>query len=264
MIANCVSEENQFFEEWVLYNDVARLHQCGIDVRAAAREYGNSGASLPLGERELTEIERLHGGRPPERYPAATGTGFDVDHFVRALFQDTYNRRDLSAIDRAYVPNVRWHGGSLREGYGRADVRKFARGLMATFPDLGLHVDEVYWMGNEAEGFSVSVRWTRSAPTAGTACTARRPAAACICGASTSSTSATAASSSSGRCSTSSTCWGSCCATETRGAAPERPDGTLSCRTPQPGGRGRAGARRTGIPRPRRRRASSRRRRAGP
>ena len=28
-----------------------------------------SGASLPLGERELTEIERLRGGRKPERYP---------------------------------------------------------------------------------------------------------------------------------------------------------------------------------------------------
>ena len=139
------------------------------DHATAAREYGNSGASLPLGERELTEIERLQGGRPPGRYPAAAGTGFDVDHFVRALFQDTYNRRDLSAIDRAYVPNVRWHGGSLREGYGRADVRRFARGLMATFPDLGLHVDEVYWMGNEAEGFSVSVRWTVSqATSAGT------------------------------------------------------------------------------------------------
>jgi predicted ester cyclase len=160
VIANCVSEENQIFEEWVLYNDVARLHQCGIDVRAAAREYGNSGASLPLGERELTEVERLQGGRAPQRYPASSTRGFDVDHFVRALFQDTYNRRDLSAIDRAYVPTVRWHGGSLREGYGRADVRKMARALMATFPDLGLHVDEVYWMGNEADGFSVSVRWT--------------------------------------------------------------------------------------------------------
>jgi predicted ester cyclase len=161
VIANCVSEENQFFEEWVLYNDVARLHQVGIDVRAAARVYGNEGLSLPLGERELTEIERLRGGRIPERYPATDSrAGFDVDHYVRALFHDTYNRRDLSAIDRAYVPNVRWHGGSLREGYGRADVRKMARSLMATFPDLGLHVDEVYWMGNEAEGFSVSVRWT--------------------------------------------------------------------------------------------------------
>jgi predicted ester cyclase len=35
-----------------------------------------------------------------------------------------------------------------------------ARGLMSTFPDLGVHVDDVYWMGNPAEGFSVSVRWS--------------------------------------------------------------------------------------------------------
>jgi predicted ester cyclase len=161
VIANCVSEENQFFEEWVLYNTGARLQQCGIDVRAAARRYGNDGLSQPLSERQLTEVERLEGGRIPERYPApAMRSGFDVEHFVRALFHETYNRRDLSAIDRAYAKNVRWHAASNREGYGRADVRAMARGLMATFPDLGLQVDEVYWMGNEAEGFSVSVRWT--------------------------------------------------------------------------------------------------------
>ena len=76
------------------------------------------------------------------------------------LFHDTYNRRDLSAIDRAYATTVRWHGGSLRKATRRADVRKMARALMATFPDLGLHVDEVYWMGDESQGLSVSVRWT--------------------------------------------------------------------------------------------------------
>jgi predicted ester cyclase len=161
VIANCVSEENQFFEEWVLYNTGARLQQCGIDVRAAARRYGDEGLSRPISERQLGEVERLLGGRVPEHYPPSTlRDGFDVEHFVRALFHETYNRRDLSAIDRAYAQNVRWHGASNREGYGRADVRAMARALMATFPDLGLQVDEVYWMGNEAEGFSVSVRWS--------------------------------------------------------------------------------------------------------
>jgi len=160
VIANCVSEENEIFEEWVLYNTAARLAQCGIDVRAAARAYGNAGLGLPLGDRELTEVERLRGGRKPERAPFPSGAGFDVEGTVRALFHETYNRRDLSAIDKVYAPNVRWHGASNREGYGRADVRAMARGLLATFPDLGLHVDEVYWMGNEAEGFAVSVRWT--------------------------------------------------------------------------------------------------------
>jgi predicted ester cyclase len=161
VIANCVSEQNQIFEEWVLYNTAARLAQCGIDVRAAARAWGNEKLCLPLGERELTEVERLQGGRKPEPYPArGPGLHFDVEQLVRGLFHDSYNRRDLSAIDRVYATNVRWHGPSNREGYGRAAVRAMARGLLVAFPDLGLHVDEVYWMGNERDGFSVSVRWT--------------------------------------------------------------------------------------------------------
>lgn len=160
VIANCVEIRNEIFEEWVLHNLGARLQQVGIDVAAAARAYGNEDGLAALTDRELSEVERLIGGRNPERYPAPDGDGFDVEHAVRALYHDAYNRRDLSAIDRAYAPNVRWSGPTNRTGYGRADVRKMARGLLATFPDLALHVDEVYWMGTEAEGLSVSVRWT--------------------------------------------------------------------------------------------------------
>ena len=160
VIANCVVADNEIFEEWVLYNLAAQLAQLGIDVAAVARAHGNSGALRPITERELGEVERLKGGQKPERYPAPRGNGFDVDHFVRALLHDTYNRRDLSAVDRAYAPNVRWYGTTNRSGYGRSDVKAMARSLLSTFPDLGLHVDEVYWMGNEREGFRVSVRWT--------------------------------------------------------------------------------------------------------
>ena len=160
VIANCVSEENEIFEEWVLHNQAARLAQCGIDVRAAARLYGNEGLSPALGERELTEVERLQGGRIPRLAAEPSAASGDIEGVVRALFHNVYNRRDLSAIDRVYAHNVRWHGTSNREGYGRAEVRGMARGLLATFPDLGLHVDEVYWMGNPADGYAVSVRWT--------------------------------------------------------------------------------------------------------
>ena len=37
-----------------------------------------------------------------------------------------------------------------------------ARNLLATFPDLGVHVDEVYWMGNDDEGYRAMVRWAGS------------------------------------------------------------------------------------------------------
>ncbi len=35
-----------------------------------------------------------------------------------------------------------------------------ARSLLSTFPDLGVHVDEVYWMGNDHDGYRMSLRWT--------------------------------------------------------------------------------------------------------
>jgi predicted ester cyclase len=158
-IANCVIRENEIFEEWVLYNMGSKFLQLGIDVAWAAREYGNELNRIGA-DRHQGEVNRLLGGRQPEYYPGAKGTDFDIEHFVRALWHDTYNRRDLSAIDRAYTPTVRWKGASNRLGYGRQDVKAMARALMSTFPDLGMQVDEVYWMGNEADGYRVSVRWT--------------------------------------------------------------------------------------------------------
>ena len=159
-IANCVVRENEIFEEWVLYNMGSRLAQIGIDVAKAARTYGNELATGPVADRHLPEVDRLLSGRKPEYYPTPSSSNFDVEHFARALFHDVYNRRDLSAIDRAYAPTVRWKGASNRVGYGCGDVKGMARSLMATFPDLGMHVDEVYWMGNEDEGYRISVRWT--------------------------------------------------------------------------------------------------------
>jgi predicted ester cyclase len=162
VIANCVTRDNAIFEEWVLYNTAARLSQCGIDVPTAARIAGNEKPPAPLSDQQAGEVERLIGGRNPEPYPAddRRAGGLDVDWTVRALFHNVYNRRNLAAIDDIYAPNVRWNAASNRSGYGRAEVRGMARSLLSTFPDLGMSVDEVYWMGNDADGFAVSVRWT--------------------------------------------------------------------------------------------------------
>ena len=158
-LANCVIRENEIFEEWVLYNMASRFMQLGIDPAWAAREYGNE-LNRTVADRHFGEVQRLAGGRLPEPMTASSGRGFDVEHFVRALWHNVYNRRDLSAVDKAYAATARWKGTSNRAGYGRQDVKGMARALMATFPDLGMQVDEVYWMGNETEGYRVSVRWT--------------------------------------------------------------------------------------------------------
>ncbi|MGN6609815.1 MAG: ester cyclase [Jatrophihabitans sp.] len=158
-IANCVVRENEIFEEWVLYNMTSKFMQLGIDVAWAAKQYGNELNRISA-DRHVGEVARLEGGRQPEYYPESGARSFDVEHFVRALWHNLYNRRDLSSVDRAYTSTARWRGPSNRVGYGRQDVKGIARSLLATFPDLGMQVDEVYWMGNEADGFRVSLRWT--------------------------------------------------------------------------------------------------------
>lgn len=158
-IANATIGANEISREWVLDNTCARLAQLGIDAHWAAREYGNEFLTVTPG-RPFGESERLDGGRCPEYFPDSTAERFDVEHFVRKLWHDVYNRRDLSAVDRAYTRTARWLGTSDRAAYGRADVRGQAANLIATFPDLGMHVDDVHHMGNDVAGYRVSVRWT--------------------------------------------------------------------------------------------------------
>ncbi|MET3806371.1 putative ester cyclase [Nakamurella sp. UYEF19] len=164
VIANCVTRDNAIFEEWVLYNAGARLSQVGINLVEAARTLGNEKPAVPLTEFQATEVERIVGGQVPTPYPKDDSgrSTFNVDYEVRALFHDVFNRKNLAAIDKAYAQNVRWNGPTNRTGYGRSEVKAFARSLMSTFPDLGLQVDEIYWMGNDVDGYSVSVRWSAS------------------------------------------------------------------------------------------------------
>jgi predicted ester cyclase len=159
-IANCVALENEIFEEWVIYNNGSLLRQLGFDLPALARRLANENALPRLDDPRMGEVERLLGQGKPRRLSPAPDGPFDVEDFLRRLFHETWNWRNLSAIDRAYAANVRFHGATDRELYGRGGVKAFALSLLSMFPDLALQVDDVYFMGNDADGYVASVRWT--------------------------------------------------------------------------------------------------------
>ena len=66
----------------------------------------------------------------------------------------------MAALDRLYEPNLIFHGPTDRELRGLASYKSFILSMIAMFPDIATQVDEVYWMGNEADGFMTSVRWS--------------------------------------------------------------------------------------------------------
>jgi predicted ester cyclase len=157
-VANCTALENEIFEEWVLYNSSSMITQLGFDLREKAREFGNRAGDL--GDTSFGEPERLLGQGKPAHLPPPAAQGFDVEDFVRRAYHYIWNWRLVGKIDDAYAATMRFHGPTDREFYGRGEYKSFVLSLMAMFPDLALQIDDLYWMGNDAEGYLASVRWS--------------------------------------------------------------------------------------------------------
>jgi len=158
-IANCVALDNEIFAEWVIYDTASMIQQLGFDLRQKAREFGNQVDWDSLQDQRFGEPERLPGqGKPVYR---AYGDGsFDVEDFIQVTYQNIWNRRMLATVRDAYVPQMNFRGSTNRVYYGRGEYQSFVLSWMAMFPDLALQVDDIYWMGNDEEGYMTSVRWS--------------------------------------------------------------------------------------------------------
>lgn len=102
----------------------------------------------------------MPGQNKPPHLPPTKTDGFDVEDFVRRTYQYIWNWRMPGKVDDAYAPTLRFHGPTDREYYGRGAYKAFLLSLMAMFPDLVLQIDDLYWMGNERDGYHTSVRWS--------------------------------------------------------------------------------------------------------
>ena len=157
-IANCVSRANEIFEEWVVYNTGSMLKQLGFNLFDLARQVvppDQSGMNDP----RFGEPTRLPGQGKPPSIPTSDKVTFDVEDFIHQLYHNVWNRRSLNQLQQSYAPNVRYHGATDRELYGVNALKSFILSILAMFPDLSMQVDDLYWMGNDTDGYRVSVRW---------------------------------------------------------------------------------------------------------
>lgn len=159
VIANCVALDNVIFLEHVLYNNSSLLLQLGCDLDDMAARMA---AAPPAGwPRDHATWQGLRTAATPA-HPLSVAepvAGFDVDAFVRAGFDRLWNQRDYTALTDSYAPDFAFRGTSDRAG-GAAARRQHLESLAAAFPDLELQVDEVYWMGNERQGYLAAARWS--------------------------------------------------------------------------------------------------------
>ena len=159
VIANCVALGNDIFLEHVLYNTSAMLQQLGIDLwEEAERLAQNPPAGWPRSQKVWDDLRASV--RPSAPLSAAEPIeGFDPDTFTRSLHDNVWNG-DSAMIDTAYHPDFPFEGTTQRRFTGAEAYHNYVRELRRAFPNLALQVDEVYWMGNDAEGYLISTRWS--------------------------------------------------------------------------------------------------------
>ena len=162
VIANCVALENRIFLEHVCYNTSSMLLQLGMNLDDMAKKLA---ATAPLGwPRDQKTWNDLKNAARPEIpiFKNLPITGFDIDRFLRITFENLWNKRDYDKLDLNFVENLQFEGPTNRKFNGLKDYQDFLKSLATCFPDLELQVDEIYWMGDEIDGFLSSTRWSAS------------------------------------------------------------------------------------------------------
>ena len=160
VIANCVALENEIFLEHVLYNNSSMLLQLGHDLETVVPTLV---ASPPAGwPREAATWDGLRNATSPEKPISVSSpiSGFDVDRFVRSTLDQLWNRRDYDVLSLDYAANLAFQGPTNRASSGVKPYQEFLSSIGTAFPDLVLQVDEVYWMGNDKDGYLTSERWS--------------------------------------------------------------------------------------------------------
>jgi len=160
VIANCVALKNEIFLEHVLYNNSSLLQQLGLDLNdMAARMAKTPPAGWPRSDATWAALRSaarplrpLHLAEPAE--------GFDVDRFVRETMEALWNARNHDLLGERYVKGFAFRGPTDRCLNGAGEYADMLAALQRCFPDLELQVDEVYWMGNDREGYLTSERWS--------------------------------------------------------------------------------------------------------
>lgn len=160
VIANCVALENEIFLEHVLYNNSSMLQQLGRNLRDIVPALA---ASPPAGwPRDKATWDGLRSSARPER-PISVAQpidGFDVDRVARRTIDELWNRRNPDVLTTAYAADFAFEGPTDRKFSGADSYRAFLGSILGAFPDLEVQVDEVYWMGNDADGYLTSERWS--------------------------------------------------------------------------------------------------------
>jgi predicted ester cyclase len=160
-VYNCVVRENRIHAEWAFNDELSLIRQLGLPIRETVKKLTPAPLDS-IGVDAVGQVERVRGQTTPDVLPARTGEldSIDIEDLVRRSMHEIWNWRLLNKIDDYYGENYLYHGATGREAYGRGHYKAYVLSVLAMFPDAAMHIDDLFWNGNEREGYRTAVRWT--------------------------------------------------------------------------------------------------------
>jgi hypothetical protein len=121
-------------EEWLIRDALSLVRQLGFDentvVDRMLADDERRGVQPSYGQ-----TERVAGQTQPPPNPEKTGSGFDVEWFVRRSLNEVWNWRLFNKITDDYAPNYLCYTSSDRTIYGIGGFRAYVMAFIAAFPD---------------------------------------------------------------------------------------------------------------------------------
>lgn len=157
-IADCYCRQNRVIEEWLIRDELAHVHQLGLDPVKTAREMAQREAQQNPSGQPDADIERGVGQLPPPALPPPPDSPFDPVDFARRAMHEIWNWRLLNKVRDYYAETLRAEGPSLRRINGHNDYQGFVLALLAPFPDLAVNIERST-RTDTSNGWRVALRW---------------------------------------------------------------------------------------------------------
>ena len=158
-IANCVAKNNEIYYENVVYDTAGLIKQLGLNLHDVARKIAKEEKKGPFAA-DFKNIKLKRNIKNLKHYKFFIPEKItSVRDFVNSVFDTIWNRRNFSAINEAYANNIEFEGSTSRKFKGINKLKTYIISFIATFPDIALSIEDLYWMGNSKDGYLISIRW---------------------------------------------------------------------------------------------------------
>ena len=153
-------ERGRFVEQWIEVGDGDLVRQLGFDERSVLRRLWSEEAAPDFDEfLGQGMVENPTGSASGDR-SVEDDAPVHVGALIGASMDAIWNRRQFGEVERFFAPRYRERGPGGRALFGREELQTDIVSLMGAFPDLRMHIDDVFWDDNERGGCRSSTRWT--------------------------------------------------------------------------------------------------------